>query len=63
MWQMAADMEVVHDFVGMAKLWPRGKKYNAVNVFNTSILWTIWKVRNELCFQGQCWSRMEVLFG
>jgi hypothetical protein len=57
MWQMATDImgtEVVHDFVGMAKLWLRGKKYNAVNVFNTAILWTIWKVRNELCFQGQC---------
>jgi hypothetical protein len=53
----------VHDFESMARIWLRGNKFDAVKVFNTAILWTIWKVRNELCFQGGSWSRIEVLFG
>jgi hypothetical protein len=30
-------------------------------VFTTVVFWTIWKFRNELCFQGRKWAGMRVL--
>jgi hypothetical protein len=38
------------------------KKMKTVNVCTTAALWTIWKLRNEFCFQDPGWSGMHVLF-
>jgi hypothetical protein len=50
-------------FEDMAKVWLRGKSFRTFNVFNTVVLWYIWKTRNVLCFQGARWSRLEVILG
>jgi hypothetical protein len=44
----------ITDFESMAKWWIRGKKFDSVNVIYAAVLWAIWKLRNNLCFQGQC---------
>jgi hypothetical protein len=44
----------ITDFESMAKWWIRGKKFDSVNVIYAVVLWAIWKLRNNLCFQGQC---------
>jgi hypothetical protein len=48
----------ITDFESMAKWWIRGKKFDSVNVIYVAVLWAIWKLRNNLCFQGQCWGRI-----
>jgi hypothetical protein len=66
MWHVTSDIMgifVLSDFESMAKYWLRGKKYNIVNIFSIVVLWTIWKTRNDLCFQGTCWLRVEMMFG
>jgi hypothetical protein len=27
------------------------------------VIWAIWNMRNNMCFRGLCWSRMEVFAG
>jgi hypothetical protein len=48
------DLPLITDFESMAKWWIRGKKCNSINVLYTVVLWSLWKLRNSLCFQGQC---------
>jgi hypothetical protein len=52
----------VVDFESMARLWIRDNKLKVVNVFYTVVILCIWKVRNNLCFQGACWTGMKKLF-
>jgi hypothetical protein len=54
---------IVSDFESMAKWWLREERYNDVNVLGVAVLWTIWKTRNGMYFQGVQWSKMEKLFG
>jgi hypothetical protein len=50
---------VVTDFESMAKWWIRHKSCNSVNVFYAVVMWFVWNLRNNLCFQGQCWEGMR----
>jgi hypothetical protein len=61
-WEEVADiidLPVISDFESMAKWWIRGKKFNSVNLIYDAVLWALWKLRNNLCFQGQCWEGMR----
>jgi hypothetical protein len=58
-----AGIRAISDFMSLAKWWLHGKNMGCVNVLTTAVLWTIWKMRNNMCFQGVCWLRMEALFG
>jgi hypothetical protein len=40
------------DFESVAKLWLQNKKYKFVNIVTSAMLWTLWKFRNDLVFQG-----------
>jgi hypothetical protein len=47
----------------MAKLWLQNKKYKFVNIVTSAMLWTLWKFRNDLVFQGARWTGMRKIFG
>jgi hypothetical protein len=47
------------DFESRANGGYMGKKFNVVNAVVLSI---IWKLRNNVCFQGVQWSKMEMLY-
>jgi hypothetical protein len=46
----------------LEKLWLRRKNYKVYNVLTTALIWSIWKTRNNLCFQGVVWAKVEVMF-
>jgi hypothetical protein len=50
------------DFESVAKWWLI-KKYNAVNACTctAAALWALWKIRNDLCFQGVKWTLVHRL--
>jgi hypothetical protein len=50
LWEIVAEimnMPVIRDFESQAKLWIRGGKYNAANVFHAAVLWSIWKRKKK----------------
>jgi hypothetical protein len=56
-WDIVAEImgvDVVRDFESLAKWWIKGDNYNAITVLHAVVLWTLWKKRNNVCFQGEC---------
>jgi hypothetical protein len=49
------------DFESVAKCWVADKRNKVLNVCSAAALWAIWKLRNELCFQGTKWSGVHIL--
>jgi hypothetical protein len=43
------------DFESIARLWLNDKKYKFVNILNAVVLWSLWKTRNNMCFQVSQW--------
>jgi hypothetical protein len=54
-------VDVGSDFESVAKRWLSAKKYRTLNVLTTVVFWTLWKMRNNLCFQGLSWTGGHVL--
>jgi hypothetical protein len=44
------DFPIGQNFESIAKLWLSEKKYKLVNIFTSAVLWTQWKVRNDMLF-------------
>jgi hypothetical protein len=55
-------VQVGYNFESVAKLWLCNKKFGMCNVFTSAVCWSIWKLRNSLCFQGESWSSMKTLW-
>jgi hypothetical protein len=49
------------DITEIGKFWLSPKKYVLVNIITVVVLWSIWKLMNEFCFQRIGWKSMEVL--
>ena len=47
------------NYESVASLWLANKKYLVTNVITSAVLWVIWKLRNNVCFQGVTWSGMK----
>jgi hypothetical protein len=55
LWSHLSDMSnriIGADFESVAGLWLCEKKFKALNICSSAILWSLWKMRNLLCFQG-----------
>jgi len=64
-WSVVAELlgiQVGGDIVSVGQLWLSEEKYSVINMITSAVLWSIWKLRNELCFQRSGWKSMEVLF-
>jgi hypothetical protein len=53
------DLPLIKDFESLGTMWVKGKKFKAFNVLSSALIWLIWKMRNNICFQGVCWSKVE----
>jgi hypothetical protein len=49
------DKPLGDDFESIARWWLSEDKNSVINIFSSAVLWTIWSVRNEMCFQGLRW--------
>jgi hypothetical protein len=54
--------QVGMDIISIGKFWLSHKKNSLVNMITVAVVWSVWKLRNELCFQKIGWRNMDVLF-
>ena len=45
------------DFESVARFWLANKRHGLTNVISAAVLWSMWKLRNEIYFQGTVWHR------
>jgi hypothetical protein len=43
------------DFESVARWWVSEKKNSVLNTCSAALLWSLWKLRNDLCFQEKKW--------
>lgn len=63
-WLVISEIIGIHvggNIVEIGKLWLRDKKFGVINMVTSAVLWSIWKPRDDLCFQHIGWKSMEML--
>ena len=63
-WRIISDMlsvELGCNYESVARFWIANKKHLITNVISSVVLWSLWKLRNELCFQGMVWIGMKMV--
>jgi hypothetical protein len=50
------------DFESVASLWLCAKKYKTLNICTTAVMWSLWKLRNDMCFQVNQWLGIQGTF-
>lgn len=52
----------VSSIVDLAAWWVSNKKHAVANALHAAVIWSLWKIRNNLCFNRAIWSRMQVIW-
>jgi hypothetical protein len=50
------------NLLAVSSLWICEKTQQVPNIVHAAALWSFWKLRNDLCFNGSSWSCMQVLY-
>jgi hypothetical protein len=53
------ELHIGHDYLSVARFWISNKKHAALNAICAAILWSLWKCRNALIFDGQTWISIK----
>jgi hypothetical protein len=63
-WCIMSDIlgcSVGENMTNVGKYWLSNKKHCLVNMVSSAVIWSIWKLRNDLRFQRYGWRSMEML--
>ena len=64
-WTVISDIFGIHigtDFESVARWWISNNRNSVLNIFSSAVLWSIWTLRNDLCFQGKTWLGLGMLW-
>ena len=53
------NQDIGANFESIARFWVANKRHKFTNVVTSSVIWSLWKLRNEMCFQGVTWTGMK----
>jgi hypothetical protein len=63
-WDVVSDifkLSNANSFESVARWWLSDNKNSVLNIFSSDTLWTLWSVRNEICFQELRWPGVKEL--
>lgn len=52
---------IISDAVGIGTYWLSNKKHTVLNMVSSAVLWSIYKLRNDIYFQNIGWRSIEML--
>ena len=55
------DVNLGADYESVARWWLSNNRHAIMNMTCATLMWSIWKLRNDLCFQGKAWRSEKVL--
>jgi hypothetical protein len=61
-WEMISGVlgvKMGNDYESVAKLWPSNKHFGVANILSSALCWSVWKLRNSLCFQETPWTSLR----
>jgi hypothetical protein len=64
LWEVVSDilkLSIGKSFESVARWWLSDNKNSVLNIFSSATLWTLWLVRNEMCFQELRWPGVKDL--
>jgi hypothetical protein len=53
------NIQIGQDYLSIARFWVANKKHPVLNSVCAITLWSIWKLRNEMIFNGQPWLNLH----
>jgi hypothetical protein len=59
---MLTGIKLQVNLFSVSSLWICEKTNQVPNIVHAAALWSLWKLRNDLCFNGSGWSCMQVLY-
>jgi len=64
LWRVLSNILEVNlggSFESIGQFWLSNKRHGLVNIITAAALWSLWKLRNDLCFQNTGWKGMDIL--
>jgi hypothetical protein len=55
-------VQIKSSYESVAGKWLCNKRFGVVNMFYSVVCWSLWKLRNSLCFQEVAWKGMSQLW-
>ena len=55
------DISIGDNFTSIGTMWLSNKRFLVHNIITSAVLWGLWKLRNELCFQNAAWRDIKVI--
>jgi hypothetical protein len=56
------NMNIGGSYESVAKFWVANKKHVVTNFISAAVMWTLWKLGNEMCFQGLVWPGFKTIW-
>jgi len=55
------DIDLGFDFESVARWWVSNSKHKIMKCCSSALMWSLWKSRNEICFQGKTWMGEKLI--
>ena len=55
------EIQIGSNFESVAHWWVSNNRNSVLNTVGAALLWSLWKLRNEICFQGKRWKDEQVV--
>jgi hypothetical protein len=54
--------QIGESYESIATMWLCNKKFGVTNIVTSAVCWSLWKLRNDICFQEIAWVGMRMLW-